>query len=184
MANPFGSICGRIAPGLCRFSVSGHIAIKTDGGWRAYDPQRKALINCDHFAFDVGDEFFFVMPTNKVSTGDIILSSGRPHCVLQSDGNTITAINYQDASIVTLLPERHVFMGDTYLYGKIVSMFGQNGLKGKKGKNNMMKYIMLSGMMKGKDTSSLLPIMLMSGKMDLMNELFEDEQNDQEEKEA
>lgn len=175
MANSFGNFCGRVAPGLCRFSISGHIAIKTGGGWRAYDPEKKTLINCDHFAFDAGDEFFFVLPTNKVAAGDIILCGGKPRCVLSTDGSTITAINYEDATIETLLPERHMFMGDLYLYGKIVSMLGLGGLKGKKGKNNMMKYMMLSSMMKGKEGSSLLPLMLMGGNMDFMKDFFEDE---------
>lgn len=175
MTNPFGSICGRVAPGLCRFSIGGHIAVRTGGGWRAYDPDKKSLINCDHFALDVGDEFFFVMPTNRVAPGDIILSGGKPRCVLSADGATITAINYEDATIETLLPERHVFMGDTYLYGKIVSMLGSGGLKGKKGKNSMMKYMMLSSMMKNKDGSSLLPLMMMGGRMDFMNNFFEED---------
>lgn len=68
-----------------------------------------------------------------------------------------------------------MFMGDLYLYGKIVSMLGLGGLKGKKGKNNMMKYMMLSSMMKGKEGSSLLPLMLMGGNMDFMKDFFEDE---------
>ena len=39
-------------------------------------------------------------------------------------------------------------MGNTYFYGKIVSMFGSNLKKGK-GPGNIMKYLMLSEMMKG-----------------------------------
>jgi len=179
MANPFENICGRVAPGLCRFSMNGLIAVKTSRGWRAYDPVKKTLMNCDHFAFDVGDEWFFVVPTNKVAPGDIILSGGHPYCVLSTDGSTITAINYEDTTVETLLPERHMFMGSTYLYGKIVSMFGQNALKGQKGKNSMMKYMLLSGMMKGKDNSSLLPLMMMSGKMDFMNDFFDEEDEEE-----
>ena len=179
MSHPFDNICGRIAPGLCRFSVNGHIAVKTGGGWRTYDPDKKALINCDHFAFDVGDEFFFVMPTNKVAPGDIILSGGKPRCVISTDGTTITAINYEDATIETLLPERHMFMGSTYLCGRIVSMFGQKGLKGPEGKNSLMKYMLLSSMMKGKESSSLLPLMMMSGKTDFMNHFFDDEEEEE-----
>ena len=179
MSHPFEGICGRVAPGMCRFSMSGHIAVKCSGGWRAYDPEKKSLINCDHFALDVGDEFFFVMPTNKVSPGDIILSGGRPRCVLDTDGSTITAINYEDATIETLLPEKHVFMGNTYLFGRIVSMLGKNGLKGPKGMNSMMKYMMLSGLMKEKGgTSSLLPLMLLNGNTDFMNDWFDEEESE------
>lgn len=174
MAHPFGTFCGRVAPGLCRFSMNGQIAVKTSGGFRTYDPEKKALINCDHFALDVGDEFFFVMPTNSVTAGDIILSGGKPRCVLSAEGGTITAINYEDATIETLLPEKHMFMGDMYLYGKIVSMLGTNGLKGKKGKSNMMKYMILSSLMKSKDGSSLLPLLMMNGNMDLMKDFLDD----------
>ena len=75
----------------------------------------------------------------------------------------------------TILPERHVFMGNTYFYGKIVSMFGSDILKGKKGTNNIFKYMMLSQMMKsdgnassmmsGNGMSSMLPLMMMGGNM-------------------
>ncbi|MBR6571461.1 MAG: hypothetical protein IKK75_13515 [Clostridia bacterium] len=184
MSNLFEGLCGKIAPGLCRFSIHGNIAVKTSSGYRAYDPDKRTLTNCDHFAFDVGDDFFFVVPTNKVSPGDIILAGGKPKCVLKAEGETITAINYEDATVETLLPERYVFMGSTYLYGKIVSMFGKNGLKGKKGMSGMMKYMMLTSLMKGgrEGAQNLLPLMMMGGKMDFMDDLFDEE--DDNEKEA
>ena len=64
-------------------------------------------------------------------------------------------------------------MGNTYFYGKIVSMFGNDMLKGKKGTNNIFKYMMLSqmmkgdgnasGMMGGNNMGSMLPLMMMGG---------------------
>ena len=42
-------------------------------------------------------------------------------------------------------------MGNTYFYGKIVSMFGSDVIKGKKGTNNIFKYMMLSQMMKAEN---------------------------------
>lgn len=178
MANLFEGICGKIAPGMCRLSMNGGIAVKTGSGYRTFDPETRRLTNCDSFVFDVGEEFFFVVPTNKVKRGDIIMAGGRPRCVLSSDETSITAINYEDMTVETLLPERHVFMGNTYLYGKIVSMFG-NGLKGGKGAGRMMKYMMLSSMLKGNrgegkgDASNLLPLLMMGGKMDLGDGLFD-----------
>ena len=65
MANPFGNCCGRVAPGLCRFSMNGLIAVKTSRGWRAYDPAKKTLMNCDHFAFDVYSVLDTVIMGNK-----------------------------------------------------------------------------------------------------------------------
>ncbi len=183
MSHCFDGLCGRIAPGLCRFSMNGGLAIKTNAGYRTYDPEKKALINCDSFAFDAGDDFFFVLPTNKVKPGDVILADGRPKCVLEVKSDTITAINYEGATVETLVPERHMFMGNMYMYGKIVSMFGGTDMKGKKGLGSMMKYMMLSSMMKhGDKQSNLLPLMMMCGKNGLMSNF--DTMFDEEDEEA
>jgi len=186
MMNMFEGICGKVAPGLCRLSMSGGIAVKTSAGYRAYDMEKKRLINCDSFVVDIGEDFFFVLPTNKVRRGDIILAGGAPKCVLSADDETITAISFEDAAVQTLLPERHVFMGSTYLYGRIVSLFGKNGVKGKKGMNGMLKYMMLSSLMKGKEggLTGLIPLMLLSGKEDFMENLFDMDDDEEEEKEA
>ncbi len=187
--NMFDGICGKVAPGLCRLAMDGGIAVKTRAGYRSYDMEQKRMTNCDSFVMDVGEDFFFVLPTNKVKPGDIILAGGAPKCVLSANDDTITAINFDDATVETLLPEHHLFMGNTYLYGKIVSLFGQNGVKGKKGMGRMLKYMMLSGILKGREggLGSLMPLMLLGGKMDFMEELFSDDEpeNDKdEEKEA
>ena len=187
--NMFDGICGKVAPGLCRLAMDGGIAVKTRAGYRSYDMEQKRMTNCDSFVMDVGEDFFFVLPTNKVKPGDIILAGGAPKCVLSANDDTITAINFDDATVETLLPEHHLFMGNTYLYGKIVSLFGKNGVKGKKGMGRMLKYMMLSGILKGREggLGSLMPLMLLGGKMDFMEELFSDdepENNKDEEKEA
>ena len=187
--NMFDGICGKVAPGLCRLAMDGGIAVKTRAGYRSYDMEQKRMTNCDSFVMDVGEDFFFVLPTNKVKPGDIILAGGAPKCVLSANDDTITAINFDDTTVETLLPEHHLFMGNTYLYGKIVSLFGKNGVKGKKGMGRMLKYMMLSGILKGREggLGSLMPLMLLGGKMDFMEELFSDDEpeNDKdEEKEA
>ena len=175
----FEGICGKVAPGMCRLSMNGCIAVKTRSGYRAYDAERKRLTNCDSFVLDVGEDFFFVMPTNHVQPGDIILAGGTPRCVIGEGDGTISAINFEDATVETLLPEHHMFMGNTYLYGRIVSLFGKAGVKGRKGAGKMMKYMMLSGMLKGKEgTRDLLPLMLMGGKQDVFDDLFDTEDED------
>lgn len=179
--NLLDGICGKVAPGLCRLSVSGGIAVKTGSGYRTWDPGKKRLTNCDSFVLDIGEDFFFVLPSNRVKPGDIILSGGLPRCVLSVGENTITAVNYEDATVETLVPEHHLFMGNTYLYGRIVSFFGRNGVKGRKGAGRMMKYMMLSGMMKGRENglSAMLPLMLgMKGDLDFMEDMFEEETED------
>ena len=160
--NFMGKMFGKVGSGMVRLSMNGDMAIKTSNGYKTYDAESGALVNCDNFVFDIGSEMFFLIPTNKVQKGDIILASGKPHCVIGAEKNRIEALRYEDGSIVNIVPERHVFMGQTYFYGKIVSMFGN--MKGK-GMNSMMKYMMMSEMMKGKSDamSNMLPMMFLMG---------------------
>lgn len=186
--NFMNGMFGKIAPGMCRLSMSGGIAVKTSNGYKSYNIKTGRLTNCDSFVFDIGEEFFFVIPTNKVEVGDIILIAGKPKCVIGAEKNKITVINYEDSTIDTVLPERHVFMGSTYFYGKIVSMFGNDFMGGKKGMNKMMSYMMMSEMMKGNgstsnNSNSMLPMMMLmnGGNMGNMFEgMFDfDESNDE-----
>ena len=175
MVNALNGMFGKVAPGMCRLSMSGGIAVKTSNGYKSYNIKTGRLTNCDNFVFNIGEEFFFIIPTNKVEVGDIILVAGKPKCVIEAEKNKITVINYEDSTIETVLPERHVFMGNTYFYGKIVSMFGSDLFKGKKGTNKIMQYMMMSQMMSGNkttgsmDMSSMLPMMfMMNGGMENM----------------
>lgn len=168
MINSLNGMFGKVAPGMCRLSMSGGIAVKTNGGYKSYNVKTGRLTNCSNFVFDIGEDFFFLIPTNKVEIGDIILVGGKPKCVIETGKNKITVINYEDSTVDTILPERHVFMGNTYFYGKIVSMFGQDVFKGKKGTNKIMQYMMMSEMMKGGTDAkggfgAIIPFMMMNG---------------------
>lgn len=174
--NLFNGMFGKIESGLCRLSMNGGIAIKTANGYKSYNVKTGRLTNCDSFVFNIGEEFFFVIPTNKVSRGDIILVQGKPRCVIESDGknNKITVVNYEDSTMETIIPERHLFMGNSYFYGKIVSMFGNGFGKGKNKMQSIMSYMMMSEMMKGNNStlgnnnsmmsgmSAMLPFMMMN----------------------
>lgn len=175
--NVFNGMFGKIANGMCRLSMNGGIAVKTSSGYKTYNLKKNRLTNCSNFVFDIGEEFFYVIPTNKVEPGDIILVSGKPRCVVSNNDNTITVINYEDSTVENILPERHMFMGNTYFYGKIISMFGDAGMmKGKKGMNKMMGYMLMSDMMKsgsgehsnGNGMNSMLPMMMMCGNLENM----------------
>ena len=76
-----------------------------------------------------------------------------------------------------------MFMGKQYFYGKIVSMFG-NMMSEKGGMNNMMKYMMMSEMMKGNsNTNSMLPMMfMMNGGLNFNNIFDVDEEEEKEDK--
>lgn len=177
MNNFMNGMFGKIAPGMCRLSMSGGIAVKTENGYKSYNVKSKKLTNCTNFVFNVGDEFFFVIPTNKVEVGDIILANGKPKCVTKPGKDKIEVINYENSTIETILPERHVFMGNTYFYGKIVSMFG--GVTGKAGGNKILKYMMMSEMFKGakgdsnNGMSAMLPFMMMNGGTNMFEDIFD-----------
>lgn len=176
----FNGMFGKVATGMCKLTTSGRIAVKCGDTYKSYNPKNGRLTNCGNFVLPVGEEFFFVIPTNKVEVGDIILVNKKPRFVKEVGKNQITVVNYEDSTVDTIIPERHMFMGNTYFYGKIVSMFGDS-LKGKNGANNMMKYMMMSEMMKGGNgglsgMNSMIPFMMMSGGNfgDMFGGLFDD----------
>jgi len=192
MENTFKGLFGKVKEGLCRLSINGNIAIKTSHGYKSYNVETGKLINCSNFVFDIAQDMFFVIPTNKVEPGDIILVQEKPMAVREVKGkNSIEVFNYEDSSIDTIVPERHIFLGATYFYGKIVSMFGNtNFLKGKKGPDKMIQ-LMLMGQLMGNNNgnnmfSGMMPFMLMQNKSfnDLFDGMFDfgfDKNNDEEE---
>ena len=199
MNNIFGEMFMKVQSGMCMLSPCG-IAVKTSAGYRSYNVKTGKLRNCDNLVFSFGDGMFFVIPTVKVKPGDIILNGGRPACVRKVSAGSIEVINYETSVVETILPERHVFMGNTYFYGKIVSLFGDGAsICGKGSATRMMKFMMLGSLMgNGTGTGSgalapqggmgpqsnmgiLLPLMLMKGDGfdDLFGGLFDGEQEDE-----
>lgn len=146
--NSFNGMFGKIGAGMCRLTMNGNIAVKCSNGYKTYNVKKGTLTNVTNFCFNVGDEMFFVIPTNKVEVGDIIIVGGKPKCVTDVNKKVITVIDYENSEVRQVVPERHVFMGSTYFYGKIVSMFG-NSFKNGKGLGNIMKMMMMSQMMGG-----------------------------------
>ena len=119
MNTMFNGMFMKVQKGLCMLSPCG-IAIKTSSGYRSYDTGSGKLRNCDNLVFSFGDGLFFVIPSAKVKPGDIILNGGKPACVRKAGRDSVEVINYETSAVETLLPERHVFMGNTWFYGKIV----------------------------------------------------------------
>ena len=158
--NMFNGCFKPIAKGMCKLGVNGKLAIKTSTGFKTYDLDHNKLTNCSNFGFDA-DGCFWVVPTFKVVRGDVILVNGRPHCVIKVEDDMISAFNYEDSTIVQIVPEHHVFMGKTYCYGKIFSPFMNMG-KSDTAMSNMMNMMMMSQMFGGADTnSSMNPMMFM-----------------------
>lgn len=168
---------GKISSDCCKLSMNGDIAIKTSNGYKTYNIKTGKLTNCSNFVFNMGDmDCFFLIPTNKVQKGDIIIANGQPKCVISVDesNNNLQAINYETSVIETIIPERYVFMGNTYFYGKIVSMFGN--IK-KNGSKNIMKYMMMSEMMKSmsgnSNSNSMWPMFMMMNNEDMFSGMFD-----------
>ena len=180
MSNFMKGMFGPVKSGLCRLTLDGNIAVKVNGGYKAYNPTEKAFVNCDNFVFDVGDEMFFVIPTNTVVAGDIILAGGEPRYVLKIADDMITCINYKNGTVENIMPERHMFMGNTYFYGKITSLFGNmGGMFGTSadGAQNVMKFMMMKqmmGSMSGADGGNpmLMMMMMNGGGMNMFDNLF------------
>jgi hypothetical protein len=190
LQNSFNGMFGKIAPGMCRITMNGNIAVKCGSTYKTYNVEKGTLTNVTNFCFNVSDEMFFVIPTNKVEVGDIILVGGKPKCVTAVDKKVITVIDYENSEIRQVVPERHIFMGSTYFYGKIVSMFG-NSFKNGKGLGNIMKMMMFSQMMGGNTNGSnnglgqmMAMSMFMGGKSNPFEGIFDfDIDNDNETKE-
>lgn len=173
--NFFNGMFGKVQPGLVRLDMNGNIAVKTSTGYKAYSVKTGRLINCDNFVFPVGEEFFFIIPTNKVTKGDIILASGKngkrtPKCVIDVNPTYITVINYEDSVVEQILPERHIIAGNIFFYGKIVSLMNFGGTDGKFNMKNMMKFKFMSDMMGGNKNNGngFAP----NGGNDIMNMMF------------
>ena len=150
IGNEMGKLFAKLETGMCRLSIDGKIALKTNDGYKTFNPETGRLVNCNSFVFELGDDMFFCVPTNHVKTGDIILIGGKPRCVIEADHNQLTVLNYETNAVETILPERHMFMGNMYFYSKIFSPFGNTFSGGRKSNSNMMmKFFMMSEIMKG-----------------------------------
>ena len=167
----FNGFFGKVQPGMCRLTMNGNIAIKCSNGYRTYNDKQQRLTNVTNFCFDMGSELFFVIPTMKVSEGDIILVEGKPKYVIAISKAYIEVVDYETSEIKKIVPERHVFMGSSYCYGKIVSMFGSN-FKGGRGLKKIMKMMMMSQIFGGQNGGSSNFGMGNIGQMMMLSSLF------------
>lgn len=156
MENLFGNMFAHLGAGMCRLGINGDVAVKTSNGYKTYNVKTGTLTNVSQFCFDIGQEMFFVVPTTKAKTGDILIVDNHPKCVISNnDDKTIKVMDYENSAIQEIVPEHHVFLGKTYFYRKVVSMFGNTTfLKGEKGMNKMMKLMMMKEMFGAANGSS------------------------------
>lgn len=177
--NMFNGMFKPVGAGQCKIGMNGQIAVKTRTGYKTFDRKKMKLVNCTNFAFDMGN-MFWVVPTFKVECGDIILVNGQPRAVIEVGEKTIKTFSYENSTIDEIVPERHVFMGKTYCYGKIFSPFTNIGKDGGEMMSNMMNFAMMSQMFGGNTNSTnnmgnMLPMMFMmnGGKDNPFMNMFE-----------
>ena len=185
--NMFNGVMGKIKPGCCRLGMNGQIAIKTSDGYKTYNSKTGNVTNCSNFVLDIADDWFMVIPTRKLKPGDIVLINGKPMYILEVKAkNRVEAMNYEDSTIQTVIPERHAIMGRRF-YGKIVSLMGSGFGAGKGGFfKNMLKLKMMSSMLGGNSNADgmlggngLAMMMLMgNGSMDGLFDGFMDDEDD------
>lgn len=173
--NMFNGMFKPVAHGYCKMGMNGQVAVKTASGYKTFNPKTRKLTNCSNFAFDM-DGAFWVVPTFKVTVGDIILVNGKPRAVIEVGANSIKTFSYEDSTIDETVPEHHVFMGKTYCYGKIFSPF-MNMSKSDDTMNGMMKMMMFSQMFSGNNNSGMQgmnPMMfMMMGKDNPFEDMFD-----------
>jgi len=193
LTNQLNGLFGKVGPGMCRLTMNGQIAVKCSNGYKTYNVEKGTLTNVTNFSFNLGDEMFFIIPTRKAKVGDILIVGGKPKCVTAVDKKTITVIDYENSEVRQVVPERHIFMGNTYFYGKIVSIFG--GMFGKgKGMKSVLKMLMVSQLFggsksangNGTDLGNLMAMsMLMGGGNTMFDSMLDfnldDEEDDEDE---
>lgn len=173
----FSNMFSAVKNGDFRLDTNGRIAVHTSKGYKVYNVNKKRLVNCDNFVFDVGDEWFFTVPTTKVKVGDIILINNTPKCVMKVNDDTITVINYENSVVEEILPERHIFMGNAYFYIKVVSMFGSNNPK-KKSSKKMLKWMLMSKLFKPSESNPGFSNPMNPMTMMFMAEMFKDSEEE------
>lgn len=173
----------RPVPGdLIRLTTEG-VAVKTNNGYKVYNHETGVVTNCSDFVLDTNMSLFFYVPANSVSVGDIVLFSGKLVTITNvnvNDSNRIEAFRYEDSTLTTLIPEKFMFLGDTYMFTKVMSIFGdvKDGIDTSKimsmmllnnifnqnnsgnsnnnnNNNNFMSNLMTMGMVKNIDFKSL-----------------------------
>lgn len=176
--NIFGDCFKQVSNGCCKMSMDGQIAVKTSTGYKTFDIKKNRLVNCDNFAFDMNG-MFWVVPTFKVSKGDIIMVNGKPRAVIEVKDSYIETFSYEDSTIDKIIPEYHTFFNHTYCYGKIVSPIASM-TKSDEGMSSLMKMMMFSQMF-GNNTGSSIsmngfnPMMFMFMNKDFsMSDMFGD----------
>ncbi len=182
LGDMIGGMFGPVPKGDCRLGLNGLVAVNVNTAgsprYKTYDIRSGKLTNCSEFALEM-DGSFFLIPTMKVVPGDIIVTDGGPCCVIESGKQSIRVFSYQRGTIEEMVPEHHIFMGNSYCYGKIFSPLA-NMMKGKGGMKNALKMMMLgrmfsdgSGVSRSGTMDPMVLMMIAGGNNSLFEGMFD-----------
>ena len=138
--------------------------------WLTYNADTNEVVDAKIFHFDVKG-FFYKIPTpiSNIKTGDIIIHMGTPMFVRAvNTDNTVTAVNYHDASVTTILPKKSPF-GFNFIT-KVISLMSFDKMTADKDNpfGNMLPFFMMQD---GKFDPMML-LFMNGGNMENMNPLL------------
>ena len=153
-----------------RLSMYGLAVKNPNGEWVSYDAKNDTIINVDIFNFE-GGKYLYKMPValGDIKPGDLLIHNRKPVFVTDvTDG--VKAVDIAAGEKKEVMLTRNMF---NYEFAtKVVSLLDfMGGAAATKEQpfGNMLPLLMLE---QGGDTSDLMPLMLMQGKMDFSNPMM------------
>lgn len=153
-----------------RLSMYGLAVKNPNGEWVSYDAKNDTIINVDIFNFE-GGKYLYKMPValGDIKPGDLLIHNRKPVFVTDvADGVKAVDIAAGEKKEVMLTRNMFNFEFATKVVSLLDFMGGAAATK-EQPFGNMLPLLMLE---QGGDTSDLMPLMLMQGKMDFSNPMM------------
>lgn len=154
---------GKIESGKAAITFDGKVVIcRKDGEYVRYNEETKQIENYMQFVLKDASRFLFVLPTNVVTAGDVVIDKDKYFQVLSvKENGALNAVNLNSGTTTTICKETNI-VGFNF-YRKVSSLFGNGfgaapaGVAGGFGAINPMMLLALGD---GK-MDDMLPLLLM-----------------------
>ena len=157
---------GKIEDGSVALTFDGKIAVRVnDSEYIRYNKETKTMENQMDLVIKEASDLIYIMPVNEISVDDIIKHKNSYYQITGVDKNkALTTVNIKDGTGKKIIKETNI-MGLSFYY-KVISLFSQDGSTNAttNGINPMM--LMMLGN-DDEDSNSLLPMLMMSGGMNM-----------------
>lgn len=94
------------------------VAVKNNNSWRIYDKSKKQITDVGNM--EIGGFPIFIMPTTKLSEGDLIKENGEYYYVMATENGTTKTICPTTGQIKTIVPTKNIF--GISVYSKVVAL--------------------------------------------------------------